>query len=534
LFQLIVAMAGLPVPGALPIPGFSGASFDPSSPGYHDANDLYATSTYGKERNMNPGEILQPTNVDDIIAVVKAANQRRQKLAIRTGGHQYSGASSTTPANLQLDLKPTFRDPNKDIQLIRKDGKVYIRTSVSWTLRELFDFTTKNGVFLPTGQCVTVCLGGHAQTGGYGMFGRSLGLLGDYVQSLETVSPQGEREIITKADTEKYYGFLGGSPGNMGVVHHLTVEVQEDVKHPHSKGDRVFLWYSKQNYKAALEILAEKAADDNWPRNYDMTVNVYSEGIELGKLFSGAKRDKLQSHIPDRQIQDEELLTLKIPVIIIYLQWINFGNDTYDPTLLQRIQSIGWNITLNSGPDEPVSKIASFWLFDKDREFPYPYVKRCNGTNSKTLVKDGWPAFMSEQMDKIAPATVPGVLVSSQIQVYGGKFSQFAQHAGNGTAYSWRDTTIGGTWDVFYMDGHKAQAEAWQAQTDSGLFGSKGVFCKDERRVLWGSYGDWDLSKQKAHYYEAGAFERIQKIRTTVDPKGTFEPNPFCVPSVLK
>jgi len=524
----------LPGPGGLPIPGFNGKSFDPKDPAYPAVNDIYATSTYGEERNMHPGDILQPTNIDDIIAVVKAANARNQKLAIRTGGHQYSGASSTTPANLQLDLKPTFRNPNEDIKLIRKDGKVYIRTSISWTLRELFDFTMKNKVFLPTGQCVTVCLGGHCQTGGFGMFTRSLGLLADYMQSLEVVNPKGEQETITKADSDKFYGYMGGSPGNMGVIHHITVEVQEDVNHQHSRGDRIFLWYDKANYKAALDILAEKAEDANWPRNYDMTVNVYSEGLPLGKFFSGIKRDKLQDNIPDDKIDDEDELTLKVPVIIIYLQFINFGNDTYDPTLLKRIQNIGWNITIPSLPNEPVSTIASGWLFDKDREFPYPYVKRCNATSSTTLRKDGWPQYFSEQMDKVVGPHFNGLFISSQIQVMGGKNSQFRQHAGNGTAYSWRDSTVSGTWDIFYQDGHQQEAQAWQTETDKGLFGPNGVFCKEERRLLWGSYGNWDLSQERAHYYEAGSFERIQKVRTAVDPNNTFSPNPFCVPTLLK
>jgi len=213
------------------------------------------------------------------------------------------------------------------------------------------------------------------------------------------------------------------------------------------------------------------------------------------------------------------------------LQWINFGNDTYDPTLLQSIQRIGWNITIPSLPNESVSTIASFWLFDKDREYPYPYVKRCNTTDSTTLTKDGWPTFMSEQMNKIVAPPFNGLFVSSQIQVMGGRHSQFGQNAGNGTAYSWRNSTVSGTWDVFYEEGHKAEAQAWQAENDKGLFGPNGKFCKDERRLLWGSYGNWDLSQERAHYYEDGAFEKIQKIRTKVDPHDTFSPNPFCVPT---
>jgi hypothetical protein len=527
-------MAQLPIPGGLPIPDFGGKSIPPGDPEYPVVNDLYATSTYGLERNMHPGEILQPTSIDDIVAVVKAANARKQKLAVRTGGHQYSGASSTTPNNLQLDLRRTFRNPN-DMRLIRKDGKTYLRTSVSFSLKELFDFTMANNVFMPTGQCISVCLGGHSQTGGYGMFGRSLGLLGDYMHSLETVSPTGNQELITKEATPgPFYGFMGGSPGNMGVVHHVTVEVQEDANHPNSRGDRILLWYNKKNYKAALDILSERAEDPDWPREWDLTVNLYSEGIPLGKLFSGDKKRKLKAGIPDEQIDDPDWLTLRMPVIIVYLQWINFGVGTYDDRLLKRFEAIGWHITIPSKPGESVSSIASQWLFDHDREYPYPYVKRTNATNSTTLTRDGWSTFMSEQMDKIVPHLSNGLYVSSQIQVSGGRHSQIAQHAGNGTAYSWRDSTVSGTWDVFFKEGKKAEAEAWQKKNDENLFGSKGLFCKEERRLLWGSYGNWNLAQERAHYYEPGVFEKLQRIRTDVDPNDTFSPNPFCVPTLIK
>jgi hypothetical protein len=519
-------MATFPPIGPI-IPNYNGYSFSPTDPGYASINDIYATSTYGKERDMNPGDILEPTNVADIIAVVKAANERRQKLAIRTGGHQYSGASSTTRSNLQLNLKRTFLNPFADLKIFRKDGKTYLRTSVSWALTDLFKFTLQNKVFLPTGQCITVCLGGHAQTGGYGMFSRSLGLLADYIQSLETVSPTGVPETIEKG-SEKMFGFLGGSPGNMGVIHHLTVEVQEDSAHPNSRGDRILLWYNKENYKAALDIMVERSQDPKWSRNYDLTVNIYSENFPLSKLFSGAKRDKLQHDIPDEKIDDGNLLTLKVPIIIIYLQWINLDKTTYDDSLLRRIEDISIaHITIPSSPGEGVSSIASQWLFDKTREYPYPYVKRCNVTDA---VQPGWSTFMSEQMDKIVAPRFNGLFVSSQLQVMGGRLRE---NAGNGTAYCWRNATLGGTWDVFYQPGKKDAATAWQAETDKGLFGPKGVFCKDERRLLWGSYGDWDLSKERGHYYEPGVFERVQKIRTAVDPNDVFSPNPFCVP-VLK
>lgn len=51
---------------------------------------------------------------------------------------------------------------------------------------------------MPTGQCATIYLGGHVQTGGYGMLARSFGLLGDYIRELEIVDHNGDLAKVTK------------------------------------------------------------------------------------------------------------------------------------------------------------------------------------------------------------------------------------------------------------------------------------------------------------------------------------------------
>jgi hypothetical protein len=515
---------------------FSGKVFKPGTIGYDDANDVYATSTYGKERHMTPGLIYQPANIEDIKEVLKRVNQSDPftPVAIRTGGHQYSGASSTGFRGIQLDLKPTFQDPVNDLQLIRKDGKVFIRSSVSWELKEFYDFLLKNGVFLPTGQCVTVCLGGHVQTGGYGMLGRSFGLLGDYIIELEIIDHEGnEVKASRTSNSDLFYGFLGGSPGNLGVLTHFTVEVQDDKKHQGSKGMWLLYRYNKPTWKNLLDIVAQKAEEKDFVRNYDFNINVYSEAIDLLHLFPASEK-RLRRELPDdiqHKKEDESGLTLKVPVIVVYAQWVNFGNDVYNPHLFDQLKNAGeglWEwpifpIVVRSNEGDPMSKITTNWLFTHDREFPYPYVKRTGSTNSTTLSKDGWSEWFSEQIDKADKTE--GLYISSQIQVYGGTNSMFWKNASKDTAYSWRDATVVGTWDIFY-DGTKEVAEAWQKETDEGALT---YFDKNERRLLWGSYGDWDMKKVWPHYYDEPTYRKLQQIRKNADPRGVFNANPFCV-----
>jgi hypothetical protein len=512
---------------------FKGNQFSPGTAAYRRGNDLYASSTYGQERNMKPGEILQPTSIEDIQVVVKYAKQVGKPIAIRTGGHQYSGASSTGPNGIQLDLKPTFRRPRLDLELIRdtNEDKVYIRSSVSWTLSEVYDFLVDNGVFMPTGQCATVCLGGHVQTGGYGMLVRSFGLLADYIRELDIVDHNGEVVKATKeTNADLFYGLLGGSPGNMGVVTHFKVEVQDDNKHKGSRGLWMAFHYKQHTLKALLDILVEKGEDPTFPRSYDFTVNIVSRQANLLDLFPGSE-DELKHELPD-MIHDgknniADLLKFKYALIVVYAQWVNLGNDTYSPHLFNQIKSVPHDFRFGKEtPEEtPMSLITSMWLFRSPREFPYPYIKRTNTTNSTTLAKSEWPNWFSGRINEIISKKGNGLWVSSQLQVFGGTDSMFRRNANNGTAYCWRDTTIGGTWDIFYQE-NRGEAEKWQDENDKGAVDH---FSKDDRRVLWGSYGDWNMKKVWRYYYDNATYQKLAQIRKKADPNGVFTANPFCV-----
>ncbi|PNP39200.1 hypothetical protein TGAMA5MH_08877 [Trichoderma gamsii] len=520
-------------------PTFQGSQLKPGTAAYEQANDIYATSTYGKERNMNPGEILQPTSIEDIQGVVRYANKFGKPIAIRTGGHQYSGASSTGPNGIQLDLELTFRDKNKDLVLIRDtaNDKVYIKASVSWSLSEVYDFLLANHVFMPTGQCATVHLGGHVQTGGFGMLARSFGLLGDYIRELHIVDHAGELVTVTKeTHPDLFFGLLGGSPGNIGVLTHFTVEVQDDNKYKGSKGLWMAFHYHQDTLKELLDILVEKGEDPNFPRSYDFTVNVVSRETNLLDLFPGTEEDlkeALPDNIHDGKTNFANVFKFKYAVIVVYAQWVNLGIDKFSPDLFNRIKGVKHDLfkfAKETDENASMSYITSMWLFRSRREFPYPYIKRTNTTNSTTLSKTGWSKWFSGRIEEIISNKHNGLWVSSQLQVYGGKASMFANNANNGTAYSWRDATISGTWDLFHQNNYEG-AKKWQDENDAG---AATYFSKDDRRVLWGSYGDWDMKKVWPHYYDTQTYEKLRQVRKKADPNGVFTANPFCVEAAEK
>ena len=100
---------------ANPIAGVEGKVFlRDGSEAYTEASYQYATSSYLYDGplSMQPAVIIYAKNESDVKLVLKYAKAKGIAVAVRTGGHQYSGASSTTGITLSYlnlgDLLLTF------------------------------------------------------------------------------------------------------------------------------------------------------------------------------------------------------------------------------------------------------------------------------------------------------------------------------------------------------------------------------------------------------------------------------------------
>jgi FAD/FMN-containing dehydrogenase len=131
-----------------------GKQVTPEAVDYEDFRYQYAFSSFEHEDRIKPGLIVYPANIYEIAATLKYAKSQGVAVAIRTGGHQYCGASSTVAPNIQLDLSKTFRDPEKDRKYFEEGGNAFVRTSVSWPLGEFADFLGSHKAFVPHGQYV--------------------------------------------------------------------------------------------------------------------------------------------------------------------------------------------------------------------------------------------------------------------------------------------------------------------------------------------------------------------------------------------
>ncbi|WQF76647.1 Putative oxygen oxidoreductase covalent FAD-binding, FAD-binding domain, PCMH-type [Colletotrichum destructivum] len=537
-------------------------------------NQQYATSTYQKDHDMNPDLIVRPKHDEDVIRAVNWARENKVAVAVKSGGHQYSGASSTGGKNIQVDLSNTY----KDLMVLRPkepiaDDRALVYIGVSTTMMDLNKYLKHNKLFVPTGQCAYVGVGGHGQTGGYGQLGRSFGLFGDHIRTIRLVCHDGVIRDITKLnDPELFYALLGGSPGNFGIITHYIVEVYKSksyvgtvagpngFKGPH--GIKALWIYSKEVLTRLLTTIAEMADDPTFPRGFDLCVSVISTEFPMATLFKELNdasvwdrvQDKIRNALEDKFLK---LLNGKFPAsIILYAQWCPTSKgDKYDARVdawfnkFRELKGLLENESLQFGEfDMEMSDMTGQWLFPRAREFDLPYVKRTYATKSTTLGRDNWVSAVVDRIDLIynpeqylrghagekAFERFMRCKLSVQIQCFGGAESRFFANRGNGTSYSWRDSSVVQTLDCFHNPDEESRRYAleWQNKNDAVMIGPRSPFSKQDRRVLWGSYGDWNLGDEsvwKTYYEDEEKYNRLGRVRARADPNGTFTANPFAV-----
>jgi FAD/FMN-containing dehydrogenase len=77
------------------ITDITGTQIPAGSSKYESYRYQYATTSYEDEDRMSPALLVQPSTKEDIALTIKYAKAQKIAVAIRAGGYQYSGASST-------------------------------------------------------------------------------------------------------------------------------------------------------------------------------------------------------------------------------------------------------------------------------------------------------------------------------------------------------------------------------------------------------------------------------------------------------
>ncbi|EUA54158.1 FAD binding domain protein [Mycobacterium intracellulare 1956] len=184
----------------------------PDSPQFASAKQVFNTNYNGS----TPAAVVTPTSAADVQKAMAFAAAHNLKVAPRSGGHSYIGAS-TANGTMVLDLRQLPGDANYDAAT----GQVTVTPATS--LYTMHRTLAAAGRGVPTGTCPSVGAAGHALGGGLGAQSRHAGLLCDQLTSASVVLPNGQAVTASAASNpDLFWALRGGGGGNFGVTTSLT------------------------------------------------------------------------------------------------------------------------------------------------------------------------------------------------------------------------------------------------------------------------------------------------------------------------
>jgi FAD/FMN-containing dehydrogenase len=211
--------------------------------------------------DKHPALIVQPSGVADIQQAINFARERELLLAVKCGGHSWSG-KSTCDGGMLLDLS-TFRNVRVD-----PAGRRAFVAGGS-LLGELDRESMAQGLVTTAGTVSHTGVSGLTLGGGFGRVARRFGLALDNVRAVDIVSADGQlRHASADINEDLYWGIRGGG-GNFGVVTSFEFEL-----HPMQRivtaGEIVFPLARTKDLLSFYADFCEQASDNLYA---DLVIN---------------------------------------------------------------------------------------------------------------------------------------------------------------------------------------------------------------------------------------------------------------------
>ncbi|MFF5479732.1 FAD-binding oxidoreductase [Streptomyces sp. NPDC012935] len=213
-----VAAEGSGTPWSQLAARLSGRLVLPTDPYYSVARQL----ELGQFDAVNPQAVAYCANAADVSVCVRFAQDNGVRTAVRSGGHNYGGWS-TTPG-LVIDVS------RLNAVTVKSPSSVEIGPGAQNV--NILNALAPHHLVVSEGGCPTVCAGGFLQGGGFGFLTRPTGMASDAVTAAQVVLADG-RVVTTSAKQypDLFWAIRGGGGGNFGIVTRFTVT-------PHS-GDQM-------------------------------------------------------------------------------------------------------------------------------------------------------------------------------------------------------------------------------------------------------------------------------------------------------
>ncbi len=488
------------------IPNFKGLLYTKKDLGYEQSSEQYASSSYDIALTK-PFLIAYPIDEEDIMLVIKFAKKKGKKLVVRSGGHQYSGKSSGGKNTIMLSL-----DAFNKIRIIGNHAEIGPAVKLSKLACRLNNVNA----IVPHGECPYVAIGGHAQTGGYGHFLRSFGILIDYIESFDIILANCKKITIIRPrlnssiktfNDRMFWAVLGGNAGSFGVITKFKIRLIQNSKFKNSYGFSISRKYRKSLFSDLMyEVLkwTKRVELKNLPPNMDFMMTVASSGR---MPFPPLLVELVHTNLPRKRVEGSNAPKEFKSVVSKAKKGANWWE--------QRFKKEGYE-DLSLLSDSFVRRWPSTTL--DGREFRNPYKKRVNCT-TKSLSKDFVDAFV-DIIDRVINKE-RGIQLIFQISIGGGQYNT-SRHS-KVSSIPHRDYTFCFVFDLFYKEGYEQKAITLQNRMQKLI--DSHYNDGNELRVFWGSFGDTNISEKKIremYYPDVNTYKKLQHIKQEVDSEDLF------------
>jgi FAD/FMN-containing dehydrogenase len=169
---------------------------------------------------VRPAAIVPCATAQDVISALAYARSRRLPVAVRGGGHDFAGRSSTE--GVLIDLRPTA-----GVEI--KGDRVVVGGATR--LGDVYDALFTHGRTIPAGCGPTVGIGGLALHGGLGILGRTYGLTCDSLRAATVVLADGRTlECDRQCESDLFWVLRGGgAPGVVMSMEFATVPAPDSI-----------------------------------------------------------------------------------------------------------------------------------------------------------------------------------------------------------------------------------------------------------------------------------------------------------------
>jgi FAD/FMN-containing dehydrogenase len=160
-----------------------------------------------------PQAIVRCASAGDIALALSFARQNSLPVVARSGGHGYTGDSTTT--GIVVDVGAM------DAIAVNADGTATIGAGAR--LVDVYDQLSTAGVCIPSGSCPTIGIAGITQGGGIGALDRAWGLTCDNLLSADVVLADGTIvDVSETSHADLFWALRGGGGGNFCIVAQMT------------------------------------------------------------------------------------------------------------------------------------------------------------------------------------------------------------------------------------------------------------------------------------------------------------------------